>query len=93
MKNSGARIFVFLAQGNTNLESAMIGANASGIGGKDGYVWIAGELGDSNPENIIKGLSTPAALLRPLFFGWMVLRSTRPRCPLFVIAHLFTQLT
>ncbi len=74
LKNSGARIFVFLAQGNTNLESAMIGANASGIGGRDGYVWIAGELGDSNPENIIKGLGTPAALLRPLFFGWMVLR-------------------
>jgi hypothetical protein len=76
LKNSGARIFVFLSQGNANLESTMIGANASGIGGRDGYVWIAGELGETNPENIIKGLSTPPALLRPLLFGWMVLRFT-----------------
>ncbi len=56
-----------------NLQGALLGANASGIGGRDGYAWIAGELGSADPEQLIRGLSTPPELLRPLLFGWLVL--------------------
>jgi ABC-type branched-subunit amino acid transport system substrate-binding protein len=72
-KSSGARVFVFLSQGTVNLEGALLGANSSGIGGQDGYAWIAGELGNSDPELILRDMRTPAALMRPLLLGWLVL--------------------
>eukprot|EP00291_Cryptomonas_curvata_P011516 CAMPEP_0172178518 /NCGR_PEP_ID=MMETSP1050-20130122/16085_1 /TAXON_ID=233186 /ORGANISM="Cryptomonas curvata, Strain CCAP979/52" /LENGTH=342 /DNA_ID=CAMNT_0012851255 /DNA_START=218 /DNA_END=1243 /DNA_ORIENTATION=+ len=73
VKNSGARVFVFLAQGSVNLEGALLGANISGIGGQDGYAWIAGELGNKDPELILRDMRAPAAALRPLLFGWLTL--------------------
>jgi hypothetical protein len=72
-RRSDARVLVFLAQGGLNLQGVLLAANASGIGAADGYAWIAGELGSSDPEDLFSGLSTPPAALRPLLQGWLSL--------------------
>lgn len=60
-------------QGNVNLQGALLGSNASGVGARDGYAWIAGELGSSDAEKLLSGLITPASQLRELLSGWLLL--------------------
>ncbi len=65
LRDSGARIFVFLSQANSNLEAILLAGRDAGIAGRDGYAWIASEL---NLQDL-----APPAPLRPLLLGWLTL--------------------
>ncbi len=73
LNQSGACVFVFLAQGNVKMQGAILGSNTSGIGGRDGYAWIADGLGSNSAESLLASLSSKPEQLRPLLFGWLFL--------------------
>jgi hypothetical protein len=77
LKRSGARVFVFLSQGATNLEAVLLGSRDAGIAGEQGYAWVAGELGNLNWNHFVDSSDLPTVapkkILRPLFAGWLVL--------------------
>ena len=55
------------------MQGAMLGSNASGIGGRDGYAWIADGLGSNTPEELLSSLTPRPEQLRPLLAGWLFL--------------------
>ena len=69
LRSSGVRVFVYLEDTGNNVEAVLLSAAKAGIAGKDGYAWVTFEQND--PEIQLALAATPAAVLRPLLFGWL----------------------
>ena len=67
LRASGARIFVFLAQGAENFAALLAAGDRAGIVGVDGYVWISSEISGANdPEAFIAAAADPPRARRLL---------------------------
>ena len=67
IRDSGARIILFSAQGAKNFEAALFGGEAAGIVGKDEYVWISSEIsGSSSVEAFLAATADPPRARRLL---------------------------
>jgi hypothetical protein len=69
VRASGARVVVFIEDTGKNLEALLLAADRAGIAGRDGYAWLTFEQND--PEAQLALAKTPAAILRPLLYGWL----------------------
>jgi ABC-type branched-subunit amino acid transport system substrate-binding protein len=67
IRDSGARIVLFLAQGARNFEAALFGGEAAGIVGTDDYQWISSEIsGSAGVEAFLAATADPPRARRLL---------------------------
>eukprot|EP00960_Hanusia_phi_P037008 752654-Hanusia_phi.AAC.3 len=69
LKESGARIFVFIGLGSVNLQNVLTAAGDEGIAGVDGYAWLTTD--QNIPEVDIQGTTGDWGKLRRLYTGWL----------------------
>ena len=69
LKESGARIFVYIALGSVNLQNILTAAGEEGITGVDGYAWLTADYKD--PEADIQSMTGDRGKLRRFYSGWL----------------------
>eukprot|EP00960_Hanusia_phi_P062303 765109-Hanusia_phi.AAC.6 len=69
LKESGARIFVYIGLGSVNLQNLLTAAGNEGIAGVDGYAWLTAD--QNTPEADITSMTGNLGELRRLYAGWL----------------------